>query len=158
MIKTISLHENSGEFQQTPVKLLSSLLKIFFNEKYKKHIGCHFFSNFSLQKYFLGMSRQNQLCKSQIEHCIFERRTNIHSRRPKSFTYSFNLNYRKIIPDHACQVLKLSEVRSGQSLNGKMSRIFLLLPKIAPMTGKTLLHHSGLKQSINTWSPSSTSF
>lgn len=27
--------ENSGEFQQTPVKLLTSVLKVYFNKKYK---------------------------------------------------------------------------------------------------------------------------
>lgn len=44
------------------------------------------------------------------------------------------LSYRNIIPDYACQILKLSRVRSGQSLNVKTPRIFLVLSEIAPVT------------------------
>lgn len=48
------------------------------------------FSNFSIQKYFLGMPGQNQLFRSQTEQYIFEQKINIDSRRPKAFKYALN--------------------------------------------------------------------
>lgn len=50
---------------------------------------------FFLQKYFLGLPRQNQLCKDQVEQFTFDQRTNIDSRGLKHLNMHSALRHRK---------------------------------------------------------------
>lgn len=95
------------------------------------------FSNFPQHKYFLGMPRQNSYVKAKQNNIYLNRGLTLTVEGLKHLNMHSTLSYRKIIPDHACQILKLSRVRSGQSLKKKASRIFLVLPEIALMTEKT---------------------